>query len=121
MPKAKKFTETPTTEEFVIPKTDQDRIVIPNNLGECPDNKLLILQDDALQQTPGGIIIPDTAVEIPNTGIVIRVGDRLDGKPSKQDIGDRVFFGKYSGQELSLMGTTYLLLGHLDVLWTIKK
>jgi chaperonin GroES len=66
--------------------------------------------------TRGGIIIPDTAKEKPQQGEVIAVG------PGKKDYnmivkkGDRVLFGKYSGQEFELNGEELLVMREDDIL-----
>lgn len=66
--------------------------------------------------TRGGIIIPDTAKEKPQQGEVIAVG------PGKKDYsmnvkkGDRVLFGKYSGQEFELNGEEFLVMREDDIL-----
>lgn len=104
-----------------IPRTDENFIVIPDNMGTCPDDKVLILQDEAMQKTSGGIIIPDTAKEVPHTGIVVAVGQRTDDKKVTVDQGDRVIFGKYSGVELNLLGTIYILMKQNEILWNFKQ
>jgi chaperonin GroES len=104
-----------------IPVTNADVIVIPNDLGICSQDRLLVLEDEAQQQTAGGIIIPDVSAEKPNTGTVIAVGKSSNGRQVEFSQGDRVFWDKYVGRELRLGIETYLLLGHKDILWTIKK
>jgi chaperonin GroES len=69
----------------------------------------------------GGIIIPDTAKEKPQQAEVIAVGDGKfsdDGKRMKLDVkkGDKVLFGKYSGTEVKIDGTEYLIMREDDVL-----
>ena len=68
-----------------------------------------------------GIIIPDSAKEKPQEGEVIAVGHgkRLeDGKLVALDVkvGDRILFGKYSGNEIRLDGEEYLIMREDDVL-----
>jgi chaperonin GroES len=113
MPKAKKM-------EFEIPQTDENVIIVPNNLGECPEERVLVLQDEAVQKTSGGILIPETSQDKPNTGIVIKFGNRGDGKPSTVEVGDRILYGEYSGRELNILGTTYILMSWRDILWNFK-
>ena len=74
------------------------------------------------EKTAGGIIIPDTAKEKPQKGEVIATGKgrvNTDGKtiPLEIKAGDQVLFGKYSGTELNIEGTDYLLLSQTDVLY----
>jgi chaperonin GroES len=69
----------------------------------------------------GSIIIPDTAKEKPQEGKVIAVGNGKvgdDGKKIPLDVkaGDRILFGKYSGSEVRIDGTEYLILREEDVL-----
>lgn len=71
--------------------------------------------------TRSGIVIPDTAKEKPQEGIVIAVGSgRLleNGKRASMDLneGDRVLFAKYGGTEFKLDGEEYLVLKENDIL-----
>ncbi|HZO75515.1 MAG TPA: co-chaperone GroES [Ktedonobacteraceae bacterium] len=71
--------------------------------------------------TRSGIVIPDTAKEKPQEGIVIAVGTgRLleNGERSPIDVneGDRVLFAKYGGTEFKLDGEEYLVLKESDIL-----
>jgi chaperonin GroES len=68
-----------------------------------------------------GIIIPDSAKEKPQEGLVIAAGrgKRLeDGSLAAMDVkaGDKVLFGKYSGNEITLDGTEYIIMREDDVL-----
>ena len=69
----------------------------------------------------GGIIIPDTAKEKPQEGEIIEVGSgRIteEGKKIALEVkkGDRVLYGKYSGTEVSLNGSEYLIMREADIL-----
>lgn len=82
-----------------------------------------IEEDD--QQSQGGIIIPDSAKEKPQQGKVIAVGKgkRLeDGTIAPLDVkvGDRILFGKYSGSEVKLDDTEYLIFREDEVLAIIE-
>jgi chaperonin GroES len=71
--------------------------------------------------TKSGIVIPDTAKEKPQEGIVIAVGSgRLldNGERAVIDVheGDRVLFAKYGGTEFKLDGEEYLVLKESDIL-----
>jgi len=73
----------------------------------------------------GGIIIPDTAKEKPLTAEVIAVGSGKlldDGKtvPLEVKAGDKIIVGKYSGSEVKLDETEYVILREDDVLGIIK-
>jgi len=69
----------------------------------------------------GGIIIPDTAKEKPQEGKVISVGNGKvtdEGKKLALDVkaGDRILFGKYSGNEVTIEGEEYVIFREEDVL-----
>jgi chaperonin GroES len=72
------------------------------------------------EKTASGIYLPDTAKEKPNQGEVLAVGPgRIaeDGKtvPMNVKAGDRVLYGKYSGQEVKLDGVEYLIIKESDI------
>jgi len=84
-------------------------------------DRLIIQRLDEGEQRVGGIIIPDTAKEKPQQGKVIAAGDgkvKDDGKRVALDVkaGDRILFGKYSGQEIKLDGEDYLIMREDEVL-----
>jgi chaperonin GroES len=84
-------------------------------------DRILVQRLDEGEQKIGGIIIPDTAKEKPQQGKVIAVGNgkvKDDGTRIKLDVkaGDRILFGKYSGQEIKLDGEEYLIMREDDVL-----
>ena len=71
--------------------------------------------------TKSGILIPDTAKEKPQEGIVFAVGngrllDNGDRSPIDVHEGDRVLFAKYGGTEFKLYGDEYLVLKENDIL-----
>ncbi len=77
------------------------------------------------QTTPGGIVIPDTAKEKPQTGEVVAVGEGRvldDGKvvPLDVKVGDKVLFGKYSGTEVTIGEEEYLLMREDDILAVLQ-
>jgi chaperonin GroES len=76
------------------------------------------------EQKIGGIIIPDTAKEKPQQGTVLAAGNGKADKAGKRvplDVkaGDRILFGKYSGQEIKLDGKDYFIMNEDDVLAVI--
>jgi len=84
-------------------------------------DRLLVERLEEKEVKKGGIIIPDTAKEKPQEGKVIAVGNGKvteDGKRVALDIksGDRILFGKYSGNEVKIDGDDYLILREEDVL-----
>jgi chaperonin GroES len=69
----------------------------------------------------GGIIIPDTAKEKPQEGMVVAVGNgkvNEDGKRVALDVqgGDRILFGKYTGNEVTIDNVEYVIMREEDVL-----
>jgi chaperonin GroES len=76
------------------------------------------------EKSVGGIIIPDTAKEKPQEGLVVAVGPgrREDGKVVAPDVkkGDRVLFGKYTGSEIKLDGEEHLILREEDILGVVE-
>jgi chaperonin GroES len=84
-------------------------------------DRILVRRMAEEEKTAGGIIIPDTAKEKPQRGEVVAAGKgRIteDGKtlPLEVKVGDKVLFSKYSGTELKLEGTDYLMIREEDVL-----
>lgn len=82
------------------------------------------LEED--EKTKGGIIIPDSAKEKPSEGKVIAVGEgkvNEDGSVRKLDVkaGDRVIFGKYSGDEVTVEGKELIILSEDNILGVITK
>jgi len=94
--------------------------------------KLRPLQDRVIVQriaeeekTKGGIIIPDTAKEKPQEGKIIAVGKGKvndEGKllPLTVKEGDKILFGKYSGTEVRLNGSDYLIMREDDILGVVE-
>ena len=85
--------------------------------GKVLAGKALIKPHEAEEKTASGIIIPDSAKEKPRAGTVILVGAAKKDEEMELKKGDVVLYGKYSGQELNIDGTDYLLLSQTDVLY----
>jgi chaperonin GroES len=73
------------------------------------------------EKTKSGILLPDTAKEKPQEGIVEAVGtgrilDSGQKVPMELKVGDKVLYGKYSGTEITLEGDQVLILRETDVL-----
>ena len=84
-------------------------------------DRIIIQRLDEGEQKVGGIIIPDSAKEKPQQGKVIAAGNgksKDDGTRTPLDVkaGDRILFGKYSGQEIKLDGEDYLIMREDEVL-----
>lgn len=78
-------------------------------------DRVLIEPAAAEQTTASGIIIPDTAQEKPQKGIVAAVGPGQKDDPLTVKVGDTVIYGKYSGTELSHDGVDYLIMKEADI------
>lgn len=79
-------------------------------------DRVVIQADPAEEKTAGGIIIPDTAQEIPAKGKVVAAGKGTKDDPITVKVGDKVLYGKYAGTEITLEGETYLIMRELDIL-----
>ena len=89
-------------------------------------DRILIRRIEEQETIRGGIIIPDTAKEKPQEGEVIAVGPGRkteEGKVIALDVkaGDRVLIGKYSGTDVKIDGTEYVILREDEVLGILKK
>jgi chaperonin GroES len=84
------------------------------------DERVLVeVEEPEEQKTAGGIYIPDTAKEKPQKGKVVAVGTDEDLQKVIK-VGDRVVFGKYTGDEIEYEGKKYLVIQRSDILAIIK-
>ncbi len=88
-------------------------------------DRIVVKRIEEKEQIQGGIIIPDTAKEKPQEGEVVAVGQgkRLDnGKVVALDVkaGDRILFGKYSGNEIKIDGEEYVIMREDEVLGILE-
>jgi chaperonin GroES len=83
-------------------------------------DRVIIQQSEAETKTASGIIIPDTAKEKPQEGIVVSVGAGTKENPVTLSVGDKILYGKYAGTELKYNGSEYLIMKESDVLAIIK-
>ncbi len=84
-------------------------------------DRVVIKRMEEEKMSAGGIVIPDSAAEKPIKGEVIAVGEgkALDNgqvRAPKVKTGDKVLFGKYSGTEVKVDGTEYLVVREDDIL-----
>jgi chaperonin GroES len=89
------------------------------------NDRILVKRDEEEERSVGGIVIPDTAKEKPVRGTVVATGDGKRLKSGQVQalslrVGDKIYFGKYSGTEIKLDGKEYLIMREDDVLALIK-
>ena len=85
------------------------------------DDRVVVKPLDAEEKTPGGIVLPDTAKEKPQTGEILAVGpgklmDNGDRAAPAVRVGDHVIYGKYSGTEIKVDGEEVKILRESDIL-----
>ena len=78
-------------------------------------DRVLVEAAAAEQKTSGGIIIPDTAKEKPQKGIVVAVGTGKKDEPITVKVGDAILYGKYAGTEITVEGKEYLIMRESDI------
>lgn len=88
-------------------------------------DRVLVKRVKEEEKTRGGIIIPETAQEKPQEGEVVAVGPGTrdeDGERIELDVkvGDRILFGKYSGQTVKVEGEELLVMREEDIMGVIE-
>lgn len=88
-------------------------------------DRVIIKRLDNERKTASGIVIPDNAAEKPDQGEILAVGNGKvgdDGKvrPLGVKPGDRVLFGKYSGQSVKVEGEELLVMREEDIMAVIE-
>ncbi|MDI9335860.1 MAG: co-chaperone GroES [Gammaproteobacteria bacterium] len=83
-------------------------------------DRIVVKRVENETRTASGIVIPDTAAEKPDQGEVIAIGpgkrnDKGERIPLEVRIGDKVLFGKYSGQSVKIDGVEYLVMKEDDL------
>jgi chaperonin GroES len=87
-------------------------------------DRVVVRRLDSEEKTKGGIIIPDTAKEKPQEGLIIAVGSGArdeSGKLVPLDVkkGDKILFGKWSGTEVKIDGEELLIMKESDIMGII--
>lgn len=88
--------------------------------GKILAGKILVKPSEAEEKTASGIIIPETAKEKPQHGEVIMIGADKKDEPMEIKVGEKVLYGKFAGQELTIDDEDYLLISQSDVLFISK-
>lgn len=79
--------------------------------------RVLALPEEAETKTASGIIIPDSAQEKQQRAKVVAISKELENEENNElKVGDTVLYGKYSGTELNINNTDYLMLKKEDIL-----
>ncbi len=78
-------------------------------------DRVVVEAAEAEEKTASGIIIPDTAKEKPQKGIVIAVGTGKKDEPLTVKEGDVVLYGKYAGTEITFDNKDYLIMRESDI------
>jgi len=89
-------------------------------------DRVVVKRLDNERTTASGIVIPDNAAEKPDQGEVLAVGNGKileDGKTKPVDVkvGEKILFGKYSGQTVKVDGDELLVLREDDIMAVIEK
>jgi len=89
------------------------------------DDRVVVEPIEAEERTAGGIVLPDSAKERPQRGTVVAVGPGVrdeSGKlrPLDVKVGDKVLFGKYSGQTVKVGDHEYLVMREEDVFAVVQ-
>ena len=78
-------------------------------------DRVLIEPLEAETKTASGLIIPDTAKEKPQKGVIQAVGNGTKDNKMTVKVGDTVLYGKYAGTELNVEGKDYLIMRESDI------
>lgn len=89
-------------------------------------DRVIVKRMEEERKTASGIVIPDTAAEKPDQGEIIAVGpgkrnDRGELIAMDVKVGDRVLFGKYSGQTVKVEGEELLVMREEDIMGVIEN
>ncbi len=90
------------------------------------DDRVVIKPMEAEERTAGGIVLPDTAKEKPQRGVVVALGPGKlleDGTRGEMSVkmGDMVLFGKYAGSEITVEGAEHQIMREQEILVVIES
>ncbi len=83
------------------------------------DDRVVIEVKELEEKNVGGIIIPDTAKEKPQIGVIIAVGTEDELKKMVK-VGDKILYAKYGGTEVDIEDKKYIIISRSDILAIIK-
>ena len=75
------------------------------------DNRVIVKPDDIKTELMPGVVIPETAQEVPLRGEVVNIGEKV----TEIKVGDYAIYGKYSGTDVEDNGVTYRVLEKRDI------
>jgi len=80
------------------------------------NSTVIVCREKEETKSPGGILLPEQAREVPNRG-------RIEAAPKDCEVkkGDRVLFGNYTGSEIKVDGKSYLVLNVKDLLAVVEE
>lgn len=89
-------------------------------------DRVIVKRLDQETKTASGLIIPDAAAEKPDQGEILAVGngkvqDNGQVRPLEVKVGDRVLFGKYSGQAVKVNGEELLVMREEDIMAIVAQ
>ncbi|GGY08382.1 co-chaperone GroES [Paludibacterium paludis] len=89
-------------------------------------DRVVIKRLEAEEKTASGIVLPGAAAEKPDMGVVLAVGngkilENGDRHPLELKVGDKVLFGKYSGQTVKIDGDEVLVMREEDVMGIVVE
>jgi len=89
-------------------------------------DRVIVKRMEEERKTASGIVIPDTATEKPDQGEIVAVGPGKRDEAGKRiamdlKVGDRVLFGKYSGQTVKVDGEELLVMREEDIMGVVEK
>ncbi len=90
-------------------------------------DRVLVEPLEQEEKTASGLLLPETAKEKPQEGLIVAIGPGRwdeDGKKRVEmevKLGDKVIFAKYSGSEIKISDKKYLILGEKDILAVVEK
>lgn len=90
------------------------------------NNMVLVKQDKGIEQTEGGIVLPEDQVKAPMRGTVIAVGPGKLHEDGTRDIldvkvGDQVFLAPFANTELEFEGEKFLIMPEVDIMAVLEK
>jgi chaperonin GroES len=93
------------------------QLVMAKKLNVTPlHDRVIVKPAKAEEKTAGGIIIPDTAKEKPQRGVIVAAGPGKKDEPVTVKVGDTVLYGKYAGTEIQIEGEDLLIMRESDLL-----